>query len=972
MGHPHTIADVLDVLDNMRKTKSLDVSMLPYKEILELLLFFQDEYENLQPKDSYDKILKRLPLYKTIDSTYVRLSASSSYAIVPGCIPLAEITELQRHTGCLFLHSDALPSLNLLYSALGVTGAERTVDSFYVEFILPFFNVFNLDSQMKFLTHVKEKVLPISHNRDELLRVLEETCCIPDEQGHLHYAKDFADPRNKVFRVMLAGSPNQFPPSLFHDDKWLDFLILIGLQEDVNKSQFLEFCNEVALANTTSKSNVERSKVLVQYLLTNTHLHTSTLLSSVSTIKFIASEKVEAELLAIHQQYQCREREEPPFVQFRSSVPWKKRHLVWTSAPLLPQWAQPEGNTICCIKKSLRGYLGVQENLTEDSVLKHLKDISRTLAKSAKEGSLPNPDEVKNIMTSIYKFLSTKMTFVSKDVSNKCTKVCKKIGRYLQEVPCVFLEESMVCVKGAQLSFTVPGESVFNPFLYTVPREYGSYQHFLKRLGATEQITPHQLVNILKAIKDQCQEGKMSSECKEKARIAMHILFELIVDNQALAKNTLLSELYLPSVDEHLIKSNQLICKVPPRLVQTVAKLNYNVLLSLDSCGLQRQRETDYLNALPETLRPIPLESLVREELDPSCKNNTCFSSRDGATCNFIKRYIEIMMCNEFREGIVRLIKHQQKSNELTDETMEKCSRLRWINTARFKVKCMSSIKIRLLNKVTGTVVEGTSMEHICYVVKGNDSWTLYVQHEFGGKNIRGILSKCVNEIMDNCLEENYIMMLTDMLTCNLPHDIADVLDSHDIDKDSLDGMMNPSKSRQELELLDEGSGGREGRGESVSSFMPVHYFPEVEGYTSPNHNEADRWMKQSRNDLEAAKYLLDANPPMFNALVCFLSHQIVEKTLKAVLYAKRGLTNAQLHTHSIHQLVNDVSSEIEGTRNVNMLAASVADYYLNTRYPNRQPDGRVPAEEFGVAEAESALKATDELVEILERFIVE
>ena len=79
-------------------------------------------------------------------------------------------------------------------------------------------------------------------------------------------------------------------------------------------------------------------------------------------------------------------------------------------------------------------------------------------------------------------------------------------------------------------------------------------------------------------------------------------------------------ELYLPSMKKRLVKSNELVCQIQPRLRDSAAKLGYKVLYPLEKCGLNRELEGEYLDALPKRLRPTPLNSLVREELHPNCK----------------------------------------------------------------------------------------------------------------------------------------------------------------------------------------------------------------------------------------------------------------------------------------------------------------------------------------------------------------
>ena len=146
----------------------------------------------------------------------------------------------------------------------------------------------------------------------------------------------------------------------------------------------------------------------------------------------------------------------------------------------------------------------------------------------------------------------------------------------------------------------------------------------------------------------------------------------------------------------------------------------------------------------------------------------------------------------------------------------------------------------------------------------------------------------------------------------------------------------------------------------SSSSWRTFH---ETSNYTNPNPREAKRWLEQSENDLEAAQFLLTATQP-FNALACFLSHQIVEKSLKAALYAKCGLTDRQLHTHDVYSLARSVSNLTRWPySNLVGLTLVVASYYLPTRYPNRQPRSIVPCNAFRKEESTKAVQSAREIL---------
>ena len=999
VAHPHHVADVLQVLNYKCETEGLDVSTLRAEEIHEFLLFVQSDYDNLDPKEYFNEILKTLPLHKALNSSHVSLSAFPSYALVPAGVPLIEFDKLQRDTDCLFLNSDALPALQKLYKQLG-TGAGRTVSEFYTDYILPHFHIFSQQCQMEHLVYIRDKVFPRlptrSNEKREFVRVLKETACLPGQDGNLHHANEFYDPNNDVFKIMLKDF--RFPPPPFNEPSWRDLLQEIGLQKDVSEELFLEFCTivaEVASRSPSDPLNAKRSKVLVEHLFVN-HLRRPEFLSAVSTIKFVASEKVDANLATIHQQYQCEEDELLPFIQFRDSIPWNYKNIVWTSAPLLPSWVQP--NQTC-------QSLGVLKKPTYNMVINHLKNISFALVKKS-----TLPPSVKSIMNPIYSFLATYLECTSKEATDECTNVCKEIGRRLKTVPCILVKEGKVLVMGKQLAFKLPDNDPLSPFLYKVPREYGTLEHFLKRLGVTEMIKLSQLANVFKIMKDQCNEEQLSSDYEEKAKYAMYMLFELVVKRRSVE---LLDELYLPSEEKRLVNSNQLVCNVPPRLSE-VAKSHYQVLLKLEKCKLDKIPENDYIDALQEELRPVKLESLVREEIDPSCRNSRCQHVGLDLVCDFQRKYANLLSSEEFLNGVERLIKHQKSSN-LSHGDRNRLERLR---SPQVQIKCigMESIKIHLVDRNTQEVLEGTYLEDICYVVKENVSWSLYMQHGMPGL---GILSMCVNKILDFCIQQGCMVALIDMLSCSSPSQIASTLNRHNItevlsedDREFIppdDGWI-PEGGEADFTMETgaagggghgggHGGGGHGGGGHGGSGYGGGGhggggyggggYGGGARGYRGggyggggfiydgdpncffpANPDEARRWIRQSNSDLEAAKFLYSPPQSPFNALTCFLSQQIVEKSLKAVMYAECGITGKQLNTHDVHQLANDVSNGTGINRQVVDLADRVKSYYLSTRYPNRQPAGRVPAEAFDQNEARRALEATTELLEIVETYI--
>ena len=94
----------------------------------------------------------------------------------------------------------------------------------------------------------------------------------------------------------------------------------------------------------------------------------------------------------------------------------------------------------------------------------------------------------------------------------------------------------------------------------------------------------------------------------------------------------------------------------------------------------------------------------------------------------------------------------------------------------------MSRVQIHLVNVRSKIALPQSSTERACHVQKEENSWILYIQHDFGGRKNHAIFAKAVNEIMDGCLKE--IGELSDMLSCDSPSQIPGVLNDHNVAPD--------------------------------------------------------------------------------------------------------------------------------------------------------------------------------------------
>ena len=127
---------------------------------------------------------------------------------------------------------------------------------------------------------------------------------------------------------------------------------------------------------------------------------------------------------------------------------------------------------------------------------------------------------------------------------------------------------------------------------------------------------------------------------------------------------------------------------------------------------------------------------------------------------------------------------------------------------------------------------------------------------------------------------------------------------------------------------------------------------------------EAARWLRQSLQDLEDAKFAREGK--RFN-LACFLGQQTAEKAVKAYLY-HRGLED--IWGHSLVELC-------EGAKLFDMMfdvikseARQLDKYYEITRYPGFLPGGVIPSEAFDVDDADRSIYLSSRVAEFVKERI--
>lgn len=790
LSYPNSSQDILKVLDHLMKEANIS-GCLSEDEMLSLLQFFQDDVLSLKQDQISTFILKRLPFFKTFHGTFVSLENIGSVYVIPVGLPTDEFDVWMRGNNCVFLAPE--PKLSRLYEELLGIGAKTHTDC-YINFIFPKFANLQQKTRMLHLNYVRRFLLKPYSNEEQQSRVLDSLrtlAFIPDTNETLRTASYFHDPGVKVFAVMLPREAK--PPEPFNEESgWLDLLRKVGLKQQVTKDQFLEFSKEVAkqaaeckMSKKTRSTLEKKSQTLVTHLLNEYSFHDVTYLRQLSTIKFVASSKASDGLLSLHKQYLCSKEAQDgisPFIHFHGSISDIHERLAWTSAPLLPRWAVPS------IQVSKLKTLGVLEEPSLDQVINHVVKLSQNLLKDVdRENPQPKRRLLSDIMTEVYTFLQRASRCQESDSLNSCSQVCHEIGKRLSDYSCILVEDGRVFVRGDQLAFQL--EEQLAPYLYKVPREYGTYEHLLKRLGAVEEATPVQFAKLLSRLKASCPHEKMHPNEVTTAKHAVYGLFSTLKalhdrkgEGQPANPLSEIEALYLPSSRQLLKSSVDLVLFDCPRYIGRIPPTMYETLDRLAKYNLKFATSQQIVDLLPIHLKIPSLTALVREELHSECRDKKCRSDVEQK-CQVTNRFRYVLFSSQLVDGIIRILKFQYQKASLTEEVRNNIRSFQ----KELRVSCMEELSTELVeNRSNKSIPESRRSKNVdCFVERDeNGRKHIFLKHGVDPGKVRRRLCTEINQLTGCYIDKESWLHLADILECKSPDDISSTLDNAGVSED--------------------------------------------------------------------------------------------------------------------------------------------------------------------------------------------
>ena len=772
----------------------------------------------LSQKDKYSPnlltILKQLPVFPTIDETYISLSSIAEFIIKPSMIPNDGISTIQFVTGTIVLkmpehHMESFYRKIISHEKY-TSAQESATPKFYLDFVIPHISHFKDSELLSHLQYICRDILLLQKSgsiSSKWANVIEKLKSIPliSVENQRHAVSGFYDPDVEFYLTFKEG---KLPPQSWRTKELLSFLRQLGLQSDVSTTLWLaEAKNVTKQIKVYCKPSAELVKLSIvlmssfENILKNinsklvaktTNLRQSFVefLSAVSEIPFlycpspcnvVLHATIIADTPSIEHKY---------FVSFKESIFYKYSDLSCLVCSTLPQ----KCDFLLNLEPVFVQALGINEVYDTTMVVNNVIHLSEVLVPVK---MLVSSEKVANSIEQLNNIIKSHYNYLLNHLEDRAI-----LG--LIDIPCIFLtatnNTSFQLIKPNQLVSHIPHNLDFRPFCYQTPEELSEYSELLKILGVQETIGPLQYIQILTNIRNQLG-GNELLEDKSFLAVCENAYASLISDLRSLPDPPLIPEdlkIYLPSEDMCIVESNKLVYNDVPWIaakLQNLQTLGYSFLKS-PPFNDEGQRNP------PGSLRVKYLSDLAAEKLhiDVMSKLNKCIdqelyeTKHSNMNCHVVEVIWGTIKSNEFLTGISRLYWHKNQKHPKSNQVFfSQLMRLTDLN-----IICVNEIKTVICFDEK-TVPETVDLSHFCYIVNDHDGVQLYITHRashFCENRFFEQLAIEIGKYFGQCIGDT--IYIKAMLQCD-PSQISIALDKHQISPFDLYGMNSVATTSNEI-----------------------------------------------------------------------------------------------------------------------------------------------------------------------------
>ena len=589
--------------------------------------------------------IKSIPLFKNIDG--MQCTLLGDVYVWPGntCICQAGREKWVKKANVVFLiRGDVWTKLGSA-SVLGIQ--DLTPLQVYTRYIFPHFGLLNEEEQLEHLRHIRDglhkdaegdsesKTNPEKRSiASQFLSALKALPCLM-HNGTLKPVSEFCDPDVEIFSTFKEHF--LFPSKALLTKEWLMFFRKIGLQTEVSKEIFIQFCHKVSTGG--HKELRKASSVLAKYIFGAKDWYQDlTFLHEISEIPFVCTEAL-PDLSWIQPVYPAENRIQSgsttiDMTKLCGAVLSKESQLVWTVKPVvrLPYLH------ISSMAEEFYKALGIIRKPNPEDVIQNILNISETRFShfSLFDKYTPNcqsPEESHSTSSGdhlLLKVLQNSFTFLMK--STTCPESSLE---QLMDRPCI-----PVCSQGSSNSIRKPvlvrplqviassAKEIegFRPFINPLPScLYSVLPNFLSKLGVVANI---QLTHIRLALETAYKNVHQSLDpnTTNTVKKLLRKLHSLLQDSDAssVAQNAgMLQPLYLPNTKHKLVESKFLLLNDRTYYKHSSFNLSESPY-SLFSLLTKDWREIGFsekkfCKSLPSEVSPKALSACIDETLNKEC-----------------------------------------------------------------------------------------------------------------------------------------------------------------------------------------------------------------------------------------------------------------------------------------------------------------------------------------------------------------
>ncbi|XP_075046061.1 sacsin-like [Mixophyes fleayi] len=745
------------VLKQLSSRSDLHWELLQNLELDMLLWKFLSNLSSQENKQFLTQNLQSLPLFETHQGKRQCLNIFQKKYILDTESDLKSFRLSEMDPQTIFLKNN--PLNKKVGECIGIPLINDV--ELVADFLLLHLTSFNDNQLREFLRLVLnlKRLKDFQNKQDYIIKALKSVKLIRDKQGKLQQASHFYDKTVKIFATLELQElfiPDDLSKMFENmESEFNSLLRSLGMIYSLSEDDFIRIATKIeenSKGKCPLKWLIPKAEALFKYLLSmDVDKLSSGFADQVRNIAFVIPFNVEDSLKALHPSFT----ENVNTVALQGSLLATESYepLVWTSMSLIKK--------IICSKK-------MQEFLSKCGVL-HQPPINQVIENVKNVCKAPcDGREIQNVrrtvLETVYDFFQKKGTDI--DITP------------LENVPFILVDNNRNIVEKKHVVFNLHNDHDLQPYLYKLPSLLACYSQFFQKVGVEAEPSVFHFANVLSTIYEETLDKQsMHPNLIKTVYEATRQFFSLLEDKKAKDIQNL-NPLYLPAIDGKLYESSGLVLN-NCRSATTTQKLKciFKFVYIENNSSHDLYKQQNLINLLPVNIRPRMLSDITEESLNFGSLKLCTY----GGDCPLKRKLTETLLSSMFHDGLICLLRTQSSGEISQEEARRKCS----IIFGKLEIICCLQVQTTLMYE--NKPLNGTQVKQSVQVIKCEENrCKVYLEHSESMRartiiKLADALANQINNQMENVLTEKYVKIVKEMLVCEHPDEITEVLKEHNI-----------------------------------------------------------------------------------------------------------------------------------------------------------------------------------------------